>query len=59
MERKCENCCHFAREYFGGRDCCTVDEDDDEGTIHWANADNEACGSWEFDWCADGEKKNE
>ena len=38
--QKCENCWHFARKYFFDRDCCTVDEDDDEGTLHYLNKDH-------------------
>ena len=46
-ERKCRDCWYFAKDYFCHRDCCTVDEEDDEGTIHFAEADDDACGRWE------------
>lgn len=49
MKRNCGNCWHFARKYFLGRDCCIVDEDNEEGTIHYAKADDEPCGQWELD----------
>lgn len=47
-ERKCGNCWYYAKDYFFHEDCCTVDEDDEEGTIHMGiDADQEACGRWE------------
>ena len=47
-ERKCGNCWYYAKDYFCHEDCCTVDEDDEEGTIHMGiDADQEACGRWE------------
>lgn len=51
MEAKCGNCWHFAKDYFMHRDCCTVDEDDEEETLHWACADDEPCNRWELDLC--------
>ena len=48
-ERKCGNCLYFAKEYFCHRDCCTADEDDDEGTIRFVDAGDEPCGRWEAD----------
>ena len=56
IKAKCGNCWHFAPGYFCGRDCCTVDEDDDEGTIHWAEKEDEPCNRWELDLCQ-GEKE--
>ena len=48
FEKKCENCFWFHPKYFCNRDCCTVDEDDDEGTLHYANSDDEPCDLWEY-----------
>ena len=49
IKAKCENCFWFHPKYFLDRDCCTVDEDDDEGTLHYANPEDEPCNLWEYD----------
>ena len=58
MERKCGNCFHFQRDYFFGRDCCDKDEDDEVGTIHYANEEDDPCGEWELDLTITDERQD-
>lgn len=56
MDKKCKDCWYFARDYFCHKDCCTVDEDNDEdpettGIIHFVNAEDECCNRFEQDLC--------